>query len=99
MCSFDYHLRRAKKRHEDDILWMVAYYYGAMKDLCSQYSVWDKEDMLGYLIACFWVDLIKCVIYDDTCHREQDPKEDGEEYVCFESTEKVWRDQGSHSGR
>lgn len=22
MCSFDYHLRRAKKRYEDDILWM-----------------------------------------------------------------------------
>ena len=59
MCSFDYHLRRAKKRYEDDILWMVAYYYSAMKDLCNQYPVWDKEDMLGYLIACFWVDLIK----------------------------------------
>lgn len=47
MCSFDYHLRRVKKRYEDDILWMVAYYYSAMKDLCNQYPVWDKEDMLG----------------------------------------------------
>ena len=99
MCSFDYHLRRAKKRYEDDILWMVAYYYSAMKDLCNQYPVWDKEDMLGYLIACFWVDLIKFVIYDETCNMEKDPEENGEEYVCFESTEKVWRDQGSHSGR
>lgn len=55
--------------------------------------------MLGYLIACFWVDLIKFVIYDETCNMEKDPEEDGEKYVCFESTEKVWRDQGPHSGR
>ena len=92
MCSFDYHLRRTKKRYEDDILWMVAYYYGAMKDLCNRYPVRDKEDMLGYLIACFWVDLIKFVIYDETCNMEQDSEEDGEKYGCFEPSEKVWRD-------
>lgn len=60
------------------ILWMVAYYYGTMKDLCNQYPVRDKEDMLGYLIACFWVDLIKFVIYDETCNIEYNPKEDCE---------------------
>lgn len=56
----------------------VAYYYGTMKDLCNQYPVRDKKDMLGYLIACFWVDLIKFVIYDETCNIEYDPKEDCE---------------------
>lgn len=46
-----------------------------MKDLCNQYPVRDKEDMLGYLIACFWVYLIKFVIYDETCNIEYNPKE------------------------
>lgn len=65
MCSFDYHLRQAQKCCEDDVLWMISYYYSSMKKLCNKYPVRDKEDMLAYLIACFWADLLQFMIYED----------------------------------
>lgn len=77
MAIFDKHFIGAKNHNQDDLLWLVACYYGTMMDLCAEYSYWGDEDLFGLLLEWFWSDFERFKIRKDTknsAHKDRKQK-------------------------
>lgn len=65
MKIFDRHFIGAKNHKEDDLLWLLACYYGTIVNLCQEYSYLGDEDLFSLLVEWFWYDFEKFTIFDE----------------------------------
>ena len=66
MKSFDEHFKGAKNHNQDDLLWLLACYYGTMMNLCQEYSYLGDEDLFGLMLEWFWQDFERFKVRKDT---------------------------------
>ena len=66
MKSFDEHFKGAKKHNQEDLKWLLAFYYGTMMNLCNEYSYFGDEDLFGLMLEWFWWDFERFEVRNDT---------------------------------
>lgn len=66
MKNFDEHFKGAKNHNQEDLLWLLACYYGTMMNLCKEYSYFGDEDLFSLMLEWFWWDFNRFSIHEES---------------------------------